>query len=435
MSEKLVSIFCLTYNHVGYIRDALDGFVNQKTNFKYDVFVYDDASTDGTSDILMKYQEMYPDVFNVYISERNTWKDENRYKFLYDLEIKNLNAKYVAVCEGDDYWTDENKLQMQVDYMEAHPECSMYIHNCEWLECTTNTSKPGNAIDIDGEGDVSTRELILEKNGHPPTASFLYRRELLQQDFFFFNAVVGDYPLMLCAASVGKVHYNNKIMSVYRYKAKGSWSSRLTSESYENKLFQCYHYIGVMDFLFKYNRYTDFKYKNIVKTRILLCADSLIYVLEKLNLSEQQLYDSCVQHGFYLKESCKTVIRMGHKIAEYRQKTFMENKTKQFIDQYNNIVIMGTGKYSQILSQQFENYHIDFEGYSVTKLMDNKKKFNEKKVWQLNQLPYDKEELGVVVGILIKDKEDIVKSLKEAGIVNYIMPYDFDWLLDKECSD
>ena len=67
--------------------------------------------------------------------------------------------------------------------------------------------------------------------------------------------------------------------------------------------------------------------------------------------------------------------------------------------------------------------------------MDNKKKFNEKKVWQLNQLPYDKEELGVVVGILIKDKEDIVKSLKEAGIINYIMPYDFDWLLDKECSD
>ena len=134
MSEKLVSIFCLTYNHVGYIRDALDGFVNQKTNFKYDVFVYDDASTDGTSDILMKYQEMYPDVFNVYISERNTWKDENRYKFLYDLEIKNLNAKYVAVCEGDDYWTDPLKLQKQVDILEKNQKISLCCHAYQTLK-------------------------------------------------------------------------------------------------------------------------------------------------------------------------------------------------------------------------------------------------------------------------------------------------------------
>ena len=75
------------------------------------------------------------------------------------------------------------------------------------------------------------------KKWTPPTASFLYRRELLQQDFFFFDAVVGDYPLMLCAASVGKVHYNNKIMSVYRYKAKGSWSSRLTSDRMKTSYF------------------------------------------------------------------------------------------------------------------------------------------------------------------------------------------------------
>lgn len=435
MSEKLVSIYCLTYNHVDYIRDALEGFVKQKTSFKYEVFVYDDASTDGTSDILMEYKRKYPDIFNIYISKKNRWKDKERNKFIYDLKMHNLDAKYVAMCEGDDYWTDENKLQIQVDYMEAHPECSMYIHNCEWLECATNTSKPGNAIDITGEGDVSTEELIMQKNGHPSTASFLYRRELLQQDFFFFDAVVGDYPLILCAASVGKVHYNNKIMSVYRYKAKGSWSSRLTSQSYENKLFQCYHYIGVMDFLFKYNKYTCYKYKNAIKERILLYADGLDCILEGMNLNEQQLYDCCVQNRFYLKESCKKVIRMVYKFVEHRQETFIDDKTRQFIDKYDNIVIMGTGRYSKILSRQFENHCIDFEGYAVTQLMDNKKKINGKKVWQLNQLPYDKEKLGVVTGILIKDKEDIVKSLKEAGIVNYTMPYDFDWLLEKECSD
>lgn len=179
-----VSIFCLTYNHVDYIQDTLEGFIKQKTNYRYNAFVYDDASTDGTSQILLEYQNKYPELFRVYISEYNRFKDRNMKKFIYDLKVKNLTAKYVAMCEGDDYWTDENKLQMQVDYMEAHPECSMYIHNCKWLDCITNTMTLGNPVDIEGEGDVSAEELIMEKNGHPPTASFLYRKELFKEDFF-----------------------------------------------------------------------------------------------------------------------------------------------------------------------------------------------------------------------------------------------------------
>lgn len=246
-----VSIFCLTYNHVDYIQDTLEGFIKQKTNYRYNVFVYDDASTDGTSQILLEYQNKYPELFRVYISEYNRFKDRNRKKFIYDLEVKNLTAKYVAMCEGDDYWTDENKLQMQVDYMEAHPECSMYIHNCKWLDCITNTMTLGNPVDIEGEGDVSAEELIMEKNGHPPAASFLYRKELFKEDFFFFNAVVGDYPLLLCALNKGKVHYNSKDMSVYRYKSKGSWSGKMNSDTDENKLYQCGHYIGIIDFLHK----------------------------------------------------------------------------------------------------------------------------------------------------------------------------------------
>lgn len=435
MNDKLVSIFCLTYNHVDYIRDALEGFVKQKTNFQYEVFVYDDASTDGTSEIIMEYKEKYPDIFNIYISKRNTWKDKNRNRFLYDLECQNLHGKYIALCEGDDYWTDENKLQIQVDYLEAHPECSMYIHNCDWLDCTTNTSRPGNAIDIDWEGDVSVEELIMQKNGHPPTASFMYRRELLEQDFFFFDAVVGDYPLMLCAASIGKVHYNNKIMSVYRYRAKGSWSGKLTSQSYENKLFQCYHNIGVTNFLFKYNKYTNCKHKDAIIKKSLTYIDGLSFIAEELNLSAVQLYNSCIQHKLYLNLSCRDVIELAYKMAEYRKETFMENKTKKFINRYNHIVVMGTGKYSKILSQQFLIHNIDFEGYAVTKLQEKQMQFNGKKIWQLNQLPFDKQKLGVVVGILGTDKDGIIKSLKEADIENYIMPYDFDSLIDEVLSN
>lgn len=128
MNDKLVSIFCLTYNHVDYIRDALEGFVKQKTNFQYEVFVYDDASTDGTSECIQEYASRYPQLFNIYISPYNTYNSPDRFKILNELQHKYITGKYVAMCEGDDYWIDSKKLQMQVDYMEEHDNCMMTTH-------------------------------------------------------------------------------------------------------------------------------------------------------------------------------------------------------------------------------------------------------------------------------------------------------------------
>lgn len=430
-----VSIFCLTYNHVDYIQDTLEGFIKQKTNYRYNVFVYDDASTDGTSQILLEYQNKYPELFRVYISEYNRFKDRNMKKFIYDLKVKNLTAKYVAMCEGDDYWTDENKLQMQVDYMEAHPECSMYIHNCKWLDCITNTMTLGNPVDIEGEGDVSAEELIMEKNGHPPTASFLYRRELFKEDFFFFNAVVGDYPLLLCALNKGKVHYNSIDMSVYRYKSKGSWSGKMNSDTDENKLYQCGHYIGIIDFLHKYDQYTNYRYQRIIKKKIVLCTDALALCVQKSNLSEEELYNTYVQHTCCPISSGKKFIHMAYKLAEYRKAIFMEKSTLDFVKSKNNIIIMGTGAYSEVLTQQFLHCNIDFAGYAVTHLTDNNMRKNGKKVWQLDKLPYERKSLGVVAGILAADKEDIISSLETAGIKNYIMPYGCEWMFVGEDSN
>ena len=126
MSQNpLVSIVCITYNHERFIRDALDGFVMQKTNFPFEILINDDASTDKTADIIREYEAKYPNLFRCVYQTENQWgkKDVCR-----DILYPMIRGQYVALCEGDDYWTDPLKLQKQVDFMESHPDFYICFH-------------------------------------------------------------------------------------------------------------------------------------------------------------------------------------------------------------------------------------------------------------------------------------------------------------------
>ena len=116
----LVSVYFITYNHRNFIQKSLDGVVNQKTDFKYEIVLYDDGSTDGTREIVKEYTEKYPDLFNPILPEENRAKKEGFYKINTEIYSK-CRGKYIAYCEGDDFWTDENKLQTQVDLWRATP--------------------------------------------------------------------------------------------------------------------------------------------------------------------------------------------------------------------------------------------------------------------------------------------------------------------------
>ena len=128
-SDAVVSIICLTYNHISYIRKALDGFLMQRTTFPIKIFIYDDASTDGTSEVVKEYANKYPELFYAVIAKENTYNIESREDIFYEFMQDNLTGKYSAWCEGDDYWIYEYKLQRQFDFMEKHPETSICMHN------------------------------------------------------------------------------------------------------------------------------------------------------------------------------------------------------------------------------------------------------------------------------------------------------------------
>ena len=123
MLDKKVSVICVTFNQKRFIAQALDGFVMQKTDFSFQVLVGDDASTDGTTDVVIEYAKKYPDIIKPVLHSQNVGAFKNSLSV-----YQAAKTEYVALCDGDDYWTDPLKLQKQVDFLEAHPDYAICFH-------------------------------------------------------------------------------------------------------------------------------------------------------------------------------------------------------------------------------------------------------------------------------------------------------------------
>ena len=180
-SDVLVSICCITYNHAPYIRQCLDGFIMQKTNFKFEILIHDDASTDGTADIIREYEAKYPSIF------KPIYQTENQYS-----KGKNISAtynwpravgKYIAQCEGDDYWTDPLKLQKQVDFMEANPEYVLCCHRYKIYnqnDGTWNNDSASHILNSYPNGYVFTNKENLNVGWFTKTMTLLIRNDALK---------------------------------------------------------------------------------------------------------------------------------------------------------------------------------------------------------------------------------------------------------------
>lgn len=222
-NKILVAIYCIVYNHEPYLRDCLEGFVMQKTNFSFVAVVHDDASTDKSADVIREYAEKYPEIILPIYETENLWSKHNGSidRIVYKT-IDSIGAKYVAMCEGDDFWIDPYKLQKQVDYMEAHPNCSCCAHNSLCLNTQTSEIRLFNRK-IYGIQDY-TLDTFLVNGWFTPTASLLYKREAYLRLEDLPSFIHGDYTILLniLLKEGSYLHYDNQIMSVYR---DGGWAS------------------------------------------------------------------------------------------------------------------------------------------------------------------------------------------------------------------
>ena len=241
MEEKItckVSVLCATYNHEEYLRQTLDSFVNQKTDFPFEVLVNDDASTDSTGDIIREYAAKYPDVIRPFYQKENLY---SRRINLYDVVFfPACRGEYIAVCEGDDYWNDPEKLQLQVNWLDTHPEYSASVHN----SIGRFTDQPDKVLFAqDGDRDIPFEQVVQGMSHAYHTSSILARREFIlnppdYRDVAYHQGYFTDYAIGVRLGLSGKVRFLDRCMSVYRIGSNPSaWSKGVGQEYHKLKRF------------------------------------------------------------------------------------------------------------------------------------------------------------------------------------------------------
>ncbi len=224
-NEVLVSICCITYNQAPYIRQCLEGFLMQKTNFKFEILVHDDCSTDGTTEIVREYSEKYPNLIVPIFQSVNQYQNGIK-RILATFVYPITKGKYVALCEGDDYWIDPQKLQKQVDYLEGHPDCTMSCHRAALFSNYIGRII-GEVYCRHNSGLLNAEDVINKTGLYIPTCSIVCRSFLNNNlPEYWKNCGIGDYPLQIYAAMRGNIYYEDQIMSVYRIDNSGSWSGK-----------------------------------------------------------------------------------------------------------------------------------------------------------------------------------------------------------------
>lgn len=237
MDKPLVTISCITFNQENYISDAIEGFLNQQTNFDYEVYIHDDASTDGTRRIIEKYIEKYPEKIHGILETENQFSKGMNPNFI---NYHESSGKYIALCEGDDYWIDPLKLQKQVDYMESHKDCTFCFTNGYIQNAEDNNDKrvfiPYNHSRYDKhyykQGNRKYDLSNFYQLSFIPTASFVFPRSNLNKlpQSFFNKCQAGDLKMRLFYTAMGYAYFIDDATCVYRENVSNSSMSRWARE-------------------------------------------------------------------------------------------------------------------------------------------------------------------------------------------------------------
>lgn len=229
-----VDIACTVYNHGKYLKESLDGMLMQKTNFPYRIIIHDDASTDNSSEIIREYQATYPDKIVAVIEEENLYQNG---KSIYAKMFGYYTAKYIASCEGDDYWIDENKLQKQIDYLEANSDCVACYHN---ILPVNEAGEYDESLRIGyvllPEGDYTQKE-IRRFCLKTQTASLVRRNInpfMIEEDKKAYQIAKcnGDEKVLILYGTIGRIHYLPDVMAAHRRVFLGdSYTARQANKS------------------------------------------------------------------------------------------------------------------------------------------------------------------------------------------------------------
>ena len=297
MQKPKVSLLCCTHNHEDYVRQAIDGMLMQETSFDCEILVRDDASTDNTPKILKEYEEKYPDRIKVYYEKENQRSIGVRRCF--HILMRHAKGDYIALCDGDDFWTDPKKIQMQYDYMEEHPMCTFLVHDAVRYDQRTGEYgehfyKRGVACDFD------IKELITI-NRPASTSTFFFRNNDWEPDWYF-RTIIGDTPLLLLRSEKGYLHYMPETMTTYRIGTGTSNMDLRTKDNPKKKILNNMEFIWIYDLL---NKEMDYRYESFYEKRL----NDLLYGTGQIAINNDIKVPKVVYKRLPLKMRIKMHIR------------------------------------------------------------------------------------------------------------------------------
>ena len=218
--KPLVSILCIAFNHESYIRESIQSFLSQKADFPLEMIIHDDASTDSTPIIIREYCDKNPELIKPMLQSENQFSKYG-FSFLSAL-FEKAQGKYIALCEGDDYWIDPLKLQKQVDFLEANPDFSICFHKVLLLE--NGQLRPDDMTQVPSQ--ISTI-VDLARGNYIHTPSCMFRNyDPKVFGSHFSDSPVGDYYIHMMNAQFGKIYCIDEAMAVYRLHNQSTWSSK-----------------------------------------------------------------------------------------------------------------------------------------------------------------------------------------------------------------
>jgi glycosyltransferase involved in cell wall biosynthesis len=262
-AQPKVSILVTTYNQEKFITQAVDSVLSQEVNFQYEIVIGEDASSDRTRKIVVEFAQLHPDKIRLLLRNPEEAERDRRIrkagKINYLTTLRACRGEYIAILDGDDYFTSTYKLQKQVDFLDAHPECAICFHDV--LAIYEDGKPPERLCPKDQKAVTDIRHLLW--GNFIPACSIMYRREpLIEIPDWFLTARMGDWPLNIFKAQHGNIGYLNEVMAAYRVHAGGVWSLRKRSH-------QLITSIKVLD---KIDQDLGFKYSDTIrhaKTRLL----------------------------------------------------------------------------------------------------------------------------------------------------------------------
>lgn len=273
-TKPLVTVIIPTHDHAPFFARAVESVLAQKTTFAFDILIHDDASTDGTAEIARDYAARYPEQIRLIAQTVNQYQTDK--KIQTHILYPRISAKYTAICDGDDLWTDDDKLQSQVDYLERNPDCTLCICGADKIDVDDRVI--GAAAPY-GEDCVVRLEDMIRAGGEFCSSNTIVAptRLLNNQPDFCELTEVEDIPVHMWCAVNGYAWYFKDHMAAYRYAVPGSWSERQNVAKQETQIQTCRGIIGLLQ---GFDSYTNGTYHASF-------ADAILY---------QEFKIKCVEH-------------------------------------------------------------------------------------------------------------------------------------------